>query len=472
MTLIGVVNAILKNISAVAGLNDPQYKITPVGALKAVLENNAVAAVTNEAGLQRGLDRTIKVRAVKRGVESDVSTVNSCETTITPVFAEHEITKTQYNQIGIFIDEATMRTFEEQAATGFQVGGVTVPSILYEMILTKVNGLIQKIDRTILTAIESGKGVNAVTGSDVAQTINFASSLTDDDGYVKLLTDAEVNEVNGDLIIIGSGVVHNFDLLNKLKSSADANGFGAVNYGVYNDPKAASVWGANEFFAIQKGSIGMADWQKNGGTYAGERGGSMFFTVPVPVQLSNGELSSLVFDAQLKYQDCPVYDESNEKIADRGWILILSKSYGVYTAPKTLYAAGDPLENVNGIFHYIGAKADGCISIKNCGSEPIEITGTVETTYPTMVNVTGITTSDNAETLAAEATWDFASKLTVAPANATAKNLILYSSSDETKATVSNVGIVTAIASGSAVITATTIDGGFTATATITVTAE
>ena len=223
-----------------------------MGALKAVLENNAVAAVTNEAGLQRGLDRTIKVRAVKRGLESDVSTVNSCETTITPVFAEHEITATQYNQIGIFIDEATMRTFEEQAAAGFQVGGVTVPSILYEMILTKVNGLIQKIDRTILTAIEAGKGINAVTGSAVAQTVNFSSTLTDDDGYVKLLTDAQTNEVNGDLILIGSGVLNNFDILNKLKTSADDNGFGAVNYGVYNDPKAGFSMGVQMNFCYSK----------------------------------------------------------------------------------------------------------------------------------------------------------------------------------------------------------------------------
>ena len=457
MTLIGVVNAILKNISAVAGLNDPQYKITPVGALKAVLENNAIAAVTNEAGLQRGLDRTIKVRAVKRGLESDVSTVNSCETTITPVFAEHEITATQYNQIGIFIDEATMRTFEEQAAAGFQVGGVTVPSILYEMILTKVNGLIQKIDRTILTAIEAGKGVNAVTGSAVAQTVNFSSTLTDDDGYVKLLTDAQTNEVNGDLILIGSGVLNNFDILNKLKTSADDNGFGAVNYGVYNDPKAAAVWGANEFFAIQKGSIGMADWQKNGGAYAGERGGSFYFTVPVPVMLANGELSSLVFDAQLKYQDCPIYNESNQLVADRGWILILSKSYGVYTAPKTLYAAGDPLANVNGIFHYIGAKETPVYQVNQTEQK---------------INVTGITTDDVAETLslAGTNTWNFASHLAIAPTDASVKWL-LFSSATPAKATVDQNGLVTGVAAGTSVITATTVDGGFSVTATVTVTA-
>ena len=456
MTLTGVVNAILKNISAVAGLNDPQYKVTPVGALKAVLENNAVSAVTNEAGLQRGLDRTIKVRAVKRGLESDVSETNSCETTITPVFAEHEIKATLYNQIGIFIDEATMRTFEEQAAAGFQVGGVAVPSILYEMILTKVNGLIQKIDRAVLIAIETGKGVNSVTGSDAAQTINFSSTLTDNDGYVKLLTDAETNEVNGDLIIIGSGVIRNFDMLNKLKSSADQNGFGAVNYGVYNDPKAASVWGANEFFTIQKGSIGFADWQKNAGNYAGERGGSIFFTIPVPVQLANGELSSLVFDAQLKYQDCPIYEEGS-LVADRGWILILSKSYGVYTAPKTMFAATDPLNGVNGIFHYIGAKETPVYQVNQITDK---------------VDVTGITTDDVAETLSLSGTntWDFASHLSIAPTNASVK-WILYTSGTPAKATVNQAGLVTAVATGTSVITATTVDGNYSVTATVTVTA-
>lgn len=51
---------------------------------------------------------------------------------------------------------------------------------------------------------------------------------------------------------------------------------------------------------------------------------------------------------------------------------------------------------------------------------------------------------------------------TVSPADATYKN-IMWSSSNAEIATVNSSGFVTAIASGSAVITATTIDGGFTA---------
>lgn len=457
MDLIGIKNALLVNIGKIAGLNDPQYKITPVGALKAVIENNAVKDVINMAGLESGQDTTIKVRAVVRGVEGDVSNVDDCETTITPAFVEHEITKTSFHKIGIFLSEPLLRQFEAQAAAGFQVGGATIPSILYEMILTKVNGLIQKIDRTILTAIESGKGLNAVTGSSNAQTVNFATSLTDDDGYVKLLTDAEANEVNGDLMIIGSGVVRNFDLLNKLKTAADQNGFGAVNYGVYNDPKAASVWGANEFFAVQKGSLGFVDWLKNGGDYGGMKGTSLFFTIPMPVQMSNGEVTSLTFDAQIKYQDCPIYAENGSLIAPRGWILEISKSFGVYTAPLTMYAATDPLYHVNGIFHYIGAKETPVYQVNQTTAK---------------VDVTGVTTSDNAETLslAGTNTWNFASKLTVAPSDASVKWLV-FSSATPAKATVSQAGVVTGVAAGTSVITATTVDGGFSVTATVTVTA-
>jgi hypothetical protein len=258
-------------------------------------------------------------------------------------------------------------------------------------------------------------------------------------------------------MIIGSGVVRNFDLLNKLKTSADENGFNAVNYGVYNDPKAASVWGANEFFAIQKGSLGFVDWQKNGAPYGGMKGTSMFFTIPVPVMLDNGELSALVFDAQIKYQDCPIMAEDNvTTLAPRGYILEISKSFGVYVAPATMYAASDPLTGVNGIFHYLGAKETPVYQVNQTTAK---------------VDVTGITSSDVAETIVAGATWNFASKLSIAPTDASVK-WILYSSATPAKATISQAGLVTGVAAGTSVISATTVDGNFTVTATVTVTAS
>lgn len=58
-------------------------------------------------------------------------------------------------------------------------------------------------------------------------------------------------------------------------------------------------------------------------------------------------------------------------------------------------------------------------------------------------------------------------KETIAPANATNKN-VTWSSSNKNVATVNN-GVVTAVAEGTATITVTTVDGGFTATCTVTV---
>ncbi|MBQ9950391.1 MAG: Ig-like domain-containing protein [Clostridia bacterium] len=58
---------------------------------------------------------------------------------------------------------------------------------------------------------------------------------------------------------------------------------------------------------------------------------------------------------------------------------------------------------------------------------------------------------------------------TVAPEDATNKELV-WTTSDEAVATVSETGLVTAVAAGTATITVTTVDGEFTATCTITVT--
>ncbi len=58
---------------------------------------------------------------------------------------------------------------------------------------------------------------------------------------------------------------------------------------------------------------------------------------------------------------------------------------------------------------------------------------------------------------------------TVSPANASDK-FIIWSSSDSEIASVSSAGKVVAVAAGTAIITATTVDGGYTATCTVTVT--
>lgn len=84
------------------------------------------------------------------------------------------------------------------------------------------------------------------------------------------------------------------------------------------------------------------------------------------------------------------------------------------------------------------------------------------------VAVESIATADATKAVAIGATYGYKARLTIAPDNATIKDLT-FLSSDATIATVSVAGVVTGVAAGTAVISATTVDGSFTAVCTVTV---
>lgn len=84
------------------------------------------------------------------------------------------------------------------------------------------------------------------------------------------------------------------------------------------------------------------------------------------------------------------------------------------------------------------------------------------------VAVTGVTVAPATSTVAVGATRQLTP--TVAPENATNK-AVTYSSSDTSKATVNSSGLITGVAAGTATITTKTVDGDFTATTALTVTA-
>jgi len=84
----------------------------------------------------------------------------------------------------------------------------------------------------------------------------------------------------------------------------------------------------------------------------------------------------------------------------------------------------------------------------------------------TFHRVTGISTSPATTTKAAAATQQLTNTFT--PSNAPNKD-VTYASSDVTKATVSATGLITAVATGSATITVTSVEGGFTDTCVVTI---
>jgi Bacterial surface proteins containing Ig-like domains len=115
--------------------------------------------------------------------------------------------------------------------------------------------------------------------------------------------------------------------------------------------------------------------------------------------------------------------------------------------------------------------ASGLVTAKAKGNATITVRTTygnftatcaVIVTQPTM----GITLNKPELTLAIGATETLVA--TITPDNANNKEII-WSSSDENIATVDALGLVTAVAQGNAAITATTVDGGFTANCSLTV---
>ncbi|MGL1934494.1 MAG: Ig-like domain-containing protein [Fibrobacterales bacterium] len=88
---------------------------------------------------------------------------------------------------------------------------------------------------------------------------------------------------------------------------------------------------------------------------------------------------------------------------------------------------------------------------------------------PATMSVTGVTLNTATTTVDVGLTEQLTA--TVGPVDATYQNVI-WSTSDEAIATVSDDGLVTAVSMGEAVITATSEDGGFTAICTVTVTQE
>lgn len=365
--LIGFVQAFLTNINLIAQQNDPQYKVTPAGFLRMLMENNALTQINNLSDLQQGQDREIEIRYMQRGTKGNVTHVDDCDTPVTASWKNTKIGRPLYSKIGLFISEDEMRKYQAEAVQTTAAGTPAQPLMmgLYYLILTQLNGLIQDMDSQLVSAQASKFGNNiAYNPATGAKNINFGKEFELEDGYIKLLSDMRENEITGDIMVVGNGLVNAVDAYQKLKSGLDARGFGSLALNAYDDVESATLWGANHFGAFAKGTIGLVDFNKYVGSYAGQRGGSVFFTLPIPTILANGQYSALTLDAQLKYEDCPVYDSEGHKIADRGWKLILSKSFGLFNLPADAYSATDRLNGVNGAFHYVAAHKEAVVPTK------------------------------------------------------------------------------------------------------------
>jgi hypothetical protein len=368
----GVAEAIIRQISDVTGINTPQFKITPPGFLDLLLNNPSPISITNLAQIQAGHDRDIKLRYMRRGIPADATDEEGCDAGNSSAYLETTVTHPLFRQISLYIGNAEMQKYYDDATAGLSLGSSVIMAELYNRLIVKLNGLIGSIDLALLGAMATRWGANAATGTATPVSINFSTlnNVTLTDGIVKLIDQAAQNEIVGDLLMVGNGVANTFQIASMLQTAANSQGYQATRwqgFKWYNDYYSTSAWGANHFGVIAQGSAGFVTWNKNEGYSAGTQGNSYFFTLPVPVILASGQLTNLVFDVQLKSIDCATVIDGVTR--DRGYILYVSKNFGLFTTPTDAYTPdvvdntgtnpvvtvpGDRLQGTNGLLHFVG----------------------------------------------------------------------------------------------------------------------
>lgn len=358
----GYAQAMLARLADITDINNPQTKITPTGLLESLIENNpsftGVKQIKTNDG-NGGNRVSYKLRYMPRYNEGDVSTTDDCDVEVKPQWLDHDLNTTATAKFGIYISLEDMAQYVKESTGTVSLGGVSLMDEHIQAVVRGANGILGKMNKTLINSLTYGKNVN--TGNNTAVSVNISQSKTVNiltDGITKILADASDNEMNGDLIMFGSGLFNNY-AIQQGASGLASNGIDTsrqLGWKWYNDTMAASATGlgANKIGVYSKGSLGFVDLDKYVGFYSGRIGTSTFFQITLPVQTRAGIVENISFNAQLKEIDCPTtldtpYSTIN---ADRGYALYLTKQYGLFQIPSDAYNSNDRLTGNNGLLRY------------------------------------------------------------------------------------------------------------------------
>jgi hypothetical protein len=364
----GFVPYLLAHASQIFGNQTPSAKLTPPGFLQMLLANKptGMQVINNSTMDGSGHIRGLKIKYRPRGLSSDVKTTDDCNVDVVPEYQEADVPTTMFRKIGIKIDDDVIRKYEAEASRTVAVGQPASPLMIemYNAILEQMNGFVGSINSALLTSQAAAFGKNAVTGSNATSVLNFSNTnqISYTDGIIKLLTDVQENEFYGKINICGNGIISAFDMARQFQKGANQAGFdpSSFNVKIWNDIYSKAAWGANQLGVFAENATGLIEIDRYVGSFAGNKGGSDFFTMPIPLAVSGvaDELGSMNIDCQLKYVDCPseVSDGAGgTKTINRGWILYISKSFGLFNMPTDMFKAGDRLAGNNGTLRYTAA---------------------------------------------------------------------------------------------------------------------
>lgn len=369
---LGYCPAILLHLAAITGRAYPGHKVTEPG-FTLMLYNQPNRPSVLQQAYPNGHTKTATVKYKPRTTENYVNTEISCDVDLTPAWKETGFSADQIVQLGLYFSDDTIRLYCEDASRMINPNGTFTgigPSRLMaehlDGILHAMNGLYQKMDKTLLTAMASKFGINKRTGSAASANINIPLLGTQNDlqnGIPRILSDAVENEICGNPVIVGNGnflAWHNMKMADAISYNQSGINYAPVlPYRFFHDIYSATQWGTNQIGVFEEGAVHIVEDLRNVGTWAGDKPGASSFGVfrdPRTQCWSPNGTTMIPWDIQIKYLDCPTTLNNGyaggTATFDRGYAIYISKRYGLFTIPSDAYDGADIIAGQNGTLRY------------------------------------------------------------------------------------------------------------------------
>jgi hypothetical protein len=388
----GIAPYLLQHVAVGIKENDPATKITPTGFLKLALDNTPDMGIPDHEKLRlntdSGLYSNVKLWYYKRANPDSVDDTLDCIPGYLNDRATFDLAAPHVASRTIQFTNSDLAQYTEDAIATVKLGRAPTPFMeeVFKQIMIQCNAIAGKINLDLINDVKFGINVNTkstanVTGNNSSTVININKDATHFDlsqGIPALLTDALLNEFNGDLLIAGAGKMLAYEQF-KQKASPMLNGLDIANVGgyqFYKDFYAPTVWNAvapplapttgwpstgaplagDTVGVFAPGTIGLIDLNTLVGFREQNLGVFQAFQIPLPVNTSDGQSTIMMFDVRMRFNSCP------EPVADgpygtlrsigEGWSIQISKQYGLFQTPATLYGSADRLAGSNGALSY------------------------------------------------------------------------------------------------------------------------
>jgi len=357
----GVCPAILTGLSDLLE-ESPNMFMTPIGGVQSTLDPLNKRGVTmDQLTSEGGHTKPVRVAYKQRAIESDIRDAKSCDTGTEKPYFEQVFNTNLHSEHVIKVKESTVRTLcnahsqwvtlkaanGSNPATPEMQGAMKIMREMAEEVMMDLDAIRQDINKKFHTAV--ALNIGSFVGGALSNTYNVLKSadhalvLT---GFNQFKQDLKKVNASNAPIVFGGGVMD----LAIMASQYGCCNDGGQDFGVMKNQGAgfkfyedyenfASFYGnANAFIAYLPKTIQFATYNKYVGNFATPIGTMSRGTMPDPA------LPGIKYDIRLLPSEC-----------DEDYNLFINLDYDFYFAPNNLYASGDRLASVNGIFKGIAA---------------------------------------------------------------------------------------------------------------------